>query len=83
LAATAIDDRPSAVPIDHVNIPVAYLAVSRDFYSAVPAPLGFRLVYDGEESLGFGRGAAPKAGGREFVIDPDGHNIEAVFKGGA
>ncbi len=123
------------MPIDHVNIPVGDLQASRAFYAAALAPLGFKLVYEGAGSLGFGRGdggtddepialrlgdrpnrgshialaasavaavdafhaAALKAGGRDngppgdrpygrnyyaaFVIDPDGHNIEAVYKG--
>jgi catechol 2,3-dioxygenase-like lactoylglutathione lyase family enzyme len=123
------------MPVDHVNIPVSDLAASRTFYSAALAPLGFKLVYDGESSLGFGRGdggaddepialrggvapnrsshvaftasraeevdafhaAAVASGGTDnggpgerpygrryyaaFVLDPDGHNIEAVYKG--
>jgi len=123
------------MPIDHANIPVGNLALSRDFYSAALEPLGFELVYQGEESLGFGRGdggtddepialrlgeapnrgshiaftagsraevdafhaAAIAAGGKDngapgerpygksyyaaFILDPDGHNIEAVYKG--
>jgi catechol 2,3-dioxygenase-like lactoylglutathione lyase family enzyme len=124
------------MPIDHVNIPVSDLALSRAFYLAALAPFGYRLVYDSDESLGFGRGdggeddepialrlgappnrgshialsagstgevdafhvAALAAGGQDngapgerpygpnyyaaFVLDPDGHNIEAVYKGG-
>ena len=123
------------MPIDHVKLPVHDLAASRRFYSLALAPLGFKLVYDGERSLGFGRGdggdddepfavevksgqqpgthvafsasgpeqvdafhaAALAAGGRDngppgerpyggsyyaaFVLDPDGHNIEAVHHG--
>ena len=46
----------SRVPIDHVKLPVADLDASRAFYSAALAPLGFRLVYDGVTSLGFGTG---------------------------
>jgi len=123
------------VPIDHVKLPVADLGASRAFYSAALEPFGYRLVYDGEESLGFGTGdggddnepfalqlgdppvasshvaltasgtaqvdafhaAALAAGGRDngppgerpyggyyyaaFVLDPDGHNIEAVYHG--
>jgi catechol 2,3-dioxygenase-like lactoylglutathione lyase family enzyme len=123
------------VPIDHVKLPVSDLAASRSFYAAALAPFGWRLVYDGESSLGFGAGdggednepfavevveaswaashiaitaaserqvdefhaAAVAAGGRDngapglrpyggyyyaaFVLDPDGHNIEAVFHG--
>jgi catechol 2,3-dioxygenase-like lactoylglutathione lyase family enzyme len=124
-----------AVPIDHAKLPVTDLGASRAFYSAALAPFGYRLVYDGETSLGFGLGdggdedepfaverhetngvpshlaftatnieqvdafhaAALSAGGRDngapgerpyggyyyaaFVLDPDGHNIEAVFHG--
>ncbi len=123
------------MPIDHVKLPAHDLAASRRFYSQALAPLGFKLVYDGEQSLGFGRGdggdddepfavevkpgpypgthvafaasdpdqvdafhaAALAAGGRDngppgerpyggsyyaaFVLDPDGHNIEAVYHG--
>jgi catechol 2,3-dioxygenase-like lactoylglutathione lyase family enzyme len=117
--------------IDHVKLPVSDLDTSRAFYGAALGPLGYVLVYEGDESLGFGRGdfepfavavrgrpgvgthiaitafdeasvdafhaAALAAGGRDnggpgmrpygehyyaaFVIDPDGHNIEAVFHG--
>ncbi len=42
--------------IDHVKLPVADLDASRAFYSAALAPLGYELVYEGDESLGFGRG---------------------------
>jgi catechol 2,3-dioxygenase-like lactoylglutathione lyase family enzyme len=123
------------MPIDHVNIPVADLEASGAFYGAALAPLGFKLVFEGIESLGFGRGdgggddepialrlgnppnrgshiafsatsraqvdafhaAALAAGGHDngapgdrpygpsyyaaFILDPDGHNIEAVYKG--
>jgi catechol 2,3-dioxygenase-like lactoylglutathione lyase family enzyme len=123
------------MPIDHVKLPVSDLAASRAFSSAALAPLGWQLVYDGEETAGFGtgdgggdneplaleRGEAPgarthialtasgpaavdafhaaalSAGGRDngppgerpyggyyyaaFVLDPDGHNIEAVYHG--
>jgi catechol 2,3-dioxygenase-like lactoylglutathione lyase family enzyme len=123
------------VPIDHVNIPVADLSASRVFYAAALAPFGYKLVYEREESLGFGRGdggdddepialrlgdppnrgshiafsatsraqvdafhaAALAADGHDngapgdrpygpsyyaaFILDPDGHNIEAVYKG--
>jgi len=109
--------------------------VSKAFYTAALGPFGYRLVYEGDESLGFGVGdggdddepfavelrgtpgapchiaftassaaqvdafhaAALAAGGRDngapgerpygghyyaaFVLDPDGHNIEAVDHG--
>ena len=123
------------LPIDHVKLPVTDLDASRGFYTAAFGPLGWKLVYDGPRSLGFGAGdggeddepfavelaaapaarthvaltardrgqvdafhaAAVAAGGRDngapgdrpyggvyyaaFVLDPDGHNIEAVFHG--
>jgi len=124
------------MPVDHVKLPVRDLVASRAFYSVALAPFGYKLVYDGPESLGFGVGdggdddepfalqlapdvgsgshvaftatgpaqvddfhaAALSAGGRDngapgkrpfggyyyaaFVLDPDGHNIEAVIHGG-
>ncbi|SRR6266511_1520295 len=42
--------------IDHVNVPVRDLDASRIFYTPAPAPFGYKLVYDGPGSLGFGRG---------------------------
>jgi catechol 2,3-dioxygenase-like lactoylglutathione lyase family enzyme len=123
------------MPIDHVKLPITDLGASRAFYSRALAAFGWRLVYDGETSLGFGTGdggedneplalelgapagarthvavtattraqvdefhaAALAAGGSDngapgdrpcggayhaaFVLDPDGHNIEAVFHG--
>jgi catechol 2,3-dioxygenase-like lactoylglutathione lyase family enzyme len=125
------------MPIDHVKLPVTDLDASRAFYSAALAPLGWKLVWDEEPTLGFGtgdgteddeplaleRGAPPNvrshvaltassaavvdafhaaalaAGGRDngapgerpyggyyyaaFVLDPDGHNVEAVYHGPA
>ena len=43
------------MPIDHVNIPIADLEASKAFYAAALAPLGFELVYEGPDSLGFQR----------------------------
>lgn len=117
--------------LGHVKLPVSDLEASRRFYVQALAPLGFELVYDGPQSLGFGpppfeffavelsaepvlgvhvafdaadhamvdafHRAAVAAGGRDngppgmrpygenyyaaFVLDPDGHNIEAVRQG--
>jgi catechol 2,3-dioxygenase-like lactoylglutathione lyase family enzyme len=122
--------RPAA-GLGHVKLPVRDLAASREFYTRALAPLGFELVYDGTESLGWGpppaelfavelsgesilgvhiafnavdhesvdafHAEALGAGGRDngapglrpygdnyyaaFVLDPDGHNIEAVHQG--
>jgi catechol 2,3-dioxygenase-like lactoylglutathione lyase family enzyme len=44
------------VPIDHVKLPVSDLDASRAFYTAALAPFGYKLVYDGDVSLGFGLG---------------------------
>lgn len=120
------------MPIDHVKIPCTDLDASRAFYTTALEPFGYKLVYDGASSLGFGMGdggdddepfalevgpapavhthvaftaesteqvdafhaAALAAGGTDngapgerpygayyyaaFVLDPDGHNIEAV-----
>ena len=130
-AFVASRGRAVEVRIDHVWLPVADLAAARAFYSAALEPLGYRLVYEADEELGFGNderepigfrqlgrpsigshvaftaprpaevdafhAAALAAGGRDngapglrpygghyyaaFVLDPDGHNVEAVFHG--
>jgi catechol 2,3-dioxygenase-like lactoylglutathione lyase family enzyme len=91
------------VPIDHVNVPVSNLEASRAFYTAALAPFGYKLVHEGDSSLGFGRGDggdddepfAVRLGDRPdrgthiaftaadtvVVLDPDGHNVEAVYHG--
>jgi catechol 2,3-dioxygenase-like lactoylglutathione lyase family enzyme len=119
------------VRIDHVKLPVADLERTKAFYAAALEPLGYELVFEGPQSIGFGRddfepiafqqtpspsagthvaltafdtasvdafyAAAVDAGGLDngppgerpygdeyyaaFVLDPDGHNIEAVHHG--
>jgi catechol 2,3-dioxygenase-like lactoylglutathione lyase family enzyme len=116
--------------LGHVKLPVRHVDASRHFYASALAPLGFELVYDDGNALGFGppprelfavertdepilgvhvafdvpdpatvdafHAAAVGAGGRDnggpglrpygdsyyaaFVLDPDGHNIEAVHQ---
>lgn len=39
-----------------MKLPVAELDASKAFYAAALAPFGYRLVYEGETSLGFGVG---------------------------
>jgi hypothetical protein len=51
---------------DHVKIGVSDYAVSKAFFQKVLEPLGVAIVAGGEPAYG-------------FVIDPDGHNIEAVY----
>ena len=48
------------MPVDHVKVPVSDLEASRVFYTAALAPFGYRLVFDGERSLGFGAGDGGK-----------------------
>ena len=117
--------------IDHFNLPVLNLALSRKFYEHVLTPLGYRFFAEDGSAIGFGRdswefgivavsapthrlhlafrarsrqavdaffAAALAAGGTSngppgvrheydpqyyaaFVLDPDGHNLEAVFRG--
>jgi catechol 2,3-dioxygenase-like lactoylglutathione lyase family enzyme len=115
--------------IDHTGLSVTDVAKSKAFYRAALAPLGYAVIMEFEEAVGFGvppkpdfwigrskpdmpavhvafrasnrqevdafYGAALAAGGRDngppglrphyhanyygaFVLDPDGHNIEAV-----
>jgi catechol 2,3-dioxygenase-like lactoylglutathione lyase family enzyme len=115
--------------IDHVGLAVFDVALSKAFYRAALAPLGYQLLMEWEQFAGFGvvpkpdfwigqkrpnrppihvafraetreqvdafYKAAIAAGGRDngapglrphyhanyygaFVLDPDGHNIEAV-----
>jgi catechol 2,3-dioxygenase-like lactoylglutathione lyase family enzyme len=41
--------------IDHVSIGVRDLAVAGRFYDAALAPLGYRCLYEGDGSRGYGR----------------------------
>jgi catechol 2,3-dioxygenase-like lactoylglutathione lyase family enzyme len=116
--------------IDHFNLPISDLVRSRSFYERVLEPLGFHVIAQDGQAVGFGSeswsfgivatppplpalhvafGAASRAavdrfyeaalslGGRPngppgirpeydpdyyaaFVLDPDGHNIEAVCR---
>ncbi len=71
------------MPLDHVKLPMTDIDACRAFYSAALAPFGWKVVYDdGAEALGFGTGR-PYGGTyyAAFVLDPDGHNIEAVWHG--
>jgi ribosomal protein S18 acetylase RimI-like enzyme/catechol 2,3-dioxygenase-like lactoylglutathione lyase family enzyme len=116
--------------IDHFNLPVVDLARSRSFYECVLEPLGFRVIAQDGQAIGFGseswsfgivttappfprlhlafaavsrsgvdrfHATAGTLGSRSngapglrpeydpdyyaaFVLDPDGHNIEAVCR---
>ena len=44
--------------ISHISIGVRDIAKARRFYDAALAPLGYRLLSDGETSLGYGKDAA-------------------------
>ncbi len=60
--------------LDHIGFGVTDFKRSKAFYSQALAPLGYKLVMqvslseDGEDGYA----------GFVFVLDPDGHNIEAV-----
>lgn len=43
--------------IDHVSIGVRDLAAAQRFYDAALAPLGYKRLYRGDDSLGYGRDA--------------------------
>ena len=45
--------------LDHMGMPVSNLAVSKQFFSAALAPLGYRVMYDLPTATGFGPGAFP------------------------
>ena len=62
--------------IDHVHLVVADLEASRRFYRAALAAGGRDNGAPGERAYHPGYYAA-------FVLDPDGHNVEAVHHGPA
>lgn len=55
--------------IDHLRIAVSNLQRSRTFYCGALAPLGYRFVTAGNESLGFGMIKSPR---RRLSRDPGG-----------
>jgi catechol 2,3-dioxygenase-like lactoylglutathione lyase family enzyme len=82
------------VVIDHLTIGVRDLERSRAFYRAALAPLGFEERgpwSDEQREIAFGAEGVddfaispqyePGYYGA-FALDPDGHNVEAVFHGG-
>jgi len=70
--------------IDHIGIPVSNYARAKAFYEKALAPLGYAMILEVRQS----EHDAPAAGCLRpqyhpnyygaFVLDPDGHNIEAV-----
>lgn len=72
--------------LDHVGVPVSDFMRSKGFYLKVLAPLGYGLVLEvaSEETGGRDNGAPGLRPHYHenyygaFVLDPDGHNIEAV-----
>ena len=53
--------------LDHLCINVSNLSLSRRFYTAALAPLGYQMTRGGSEAVGFGILA-----GRRRSLDPDG-----------
>ncbi len=73
--------------IDHTGLTVSDVTKSREFYRDALAPLGYTLLVQLGDDAGFGVAPKPDFGIRPhyhpnyycaFVLDPDGHNIEAV-----
>jgi catechol 2,3-dioxygenase-like lactoylglutathione lyase family enzyme len=75
--------------LDHVTLVVSDYARSKTFYEKALAPLGIKPLMEFGQACGFGRDGAPglrmhyhpKYYGA-FVLDPDGHDIEAVCHSG-
>ena len=72
--------------IDHTGLDMSDAQRSRDFYERALAPLGYSVVMEVPKDYTGGRDNGPP-GPRPhyhanyygaFVLDPDGHNIEAV-----
>ena len=64
--------------LDHIIITVSDFERSRSFYLAALEPLGYEVVMEFGKAIGLGVGGKPNFfiyGA--FVLDPDGHNIEA------
>jgi catechol 2,3-dioxygenase-like lactoylglutathione lyase family enzyme len=60
--------------LDHISIGVRDIARTRRFYDAALAPLGYRCLSDGAESLGYGRDAVALwigAAARPVPADPE------------
>ena len=60
--------------IDHVSIGVRDIAAARRFYDAALAPLGYRCLSEGADSLGYGRDEAAfwiNRAARPVPADPD------------
>ena len=63
--------------IDHISLTVSDLHRSRDVYDRTLPPLGARRMMDVDDAPGLRREHHPNDHAA-FVIDPDGHHIEAV-----
>ena len=66
--------------LDRVGIPVSDYARSKDFYLRTFAPLGYAALKAGAKDNG-PPGLRPHYHANyygAFVLDPDGHNVEAV-----
>jgi catechol 2,3-dioxygenase-like lactoylglutathione lyase family enzyme len=60
--------------LDHISLGVSDIARTRHFYDAALAPLGYRCLSDGADSLGYGRDAVALwlgAAARPVPADPE------------
>jgi hypothetical protein len=72
--------------LDHVTLVVGDYKRAKAFYEKALAPLGIKPVMDFGQACGFGRDnpthvAFAARSRAAFVLDLDGHDIEAVFHG--
>ena len=70
--------------LHHISLGTVDLARSTAFYDAVLAPLGYVRVWTDSTAAGYGYPGggdklAIKLADRAFVLDPDGHKLEAVI----
>ena len=78
------------VAVDHVKLPVADLERTREFYAVALAPMGYELVFEGPESIGFGskdreplaflRTAAPSVPTHVAVTAADAATVVAFYE---
>ena len=65
--------------LDHTGIGVSDIGRSTKFYAAALGPLGLRAIVRITKTF-IRSGGYPPGYYAGFVLDPDGNNIEAVFR---
>lgn len=54
------DRREPAYLFDHIKLPVSDLAAAKAFYAAALEPLGFRIILESPDAVGFGAPSTPQ-----------------------